>query len=432
MADSTLTNPGIRRQAQIFIRGVGGRRPAIPLEWTRLEERAREVMTPEGYASVAGGAGQESTVGANRRAFEKWRILPRVLRDVSRRDLSVRLLGRTLPAPLLLAPVGVLEMAHADADLAAARAAAAEGVPMIFSTQASVPMETCAAAMGAAPRWFQLYWSRSDPLVASFLRRAEACGCDAIVLTVDTTMAGWRVRDLDHAHLPFLHGMGLAQYTSDPVFQAELHEPLEALPPEAAVPVNLSSLRALLRMIRKYPGHLPGKLRSGAPRKAVQRFVATYSRPSLTWDDVSRLRELTRLPVLLKGILHPDDAREAVSRGVQGLIVSNHGGRQVDGAVAALDALPGVVGAVGGRVPVLFDSGIRTGADAFKALALGAAAVCLGRPYVYGLAVAGEQGVSEVIRNVIAELDLTMGLAGCASVAQVTEAMLVRSDAPGS
>jgi lactate 2-monooxygenase len=431
MANSALTSPGVRRQAQIFIRGVGGKRPAVPLEGARLEERARGVMTPEGYASVAGGAGQESTVRANRHAFERWRIVPRVLRDVSQRDLSVLVLGRVLPCPLLLAPVGVLEMAHAEADLAVARATAADGVPMIFSSQASVPMETCAAAMGDAPRWFQLYWSRSDRLVASFLRRAEACGCEAIVLTVDTTMAGWRVRDLDLAHLPFLHGMGLAQYTSDPVFQGELAERLEALPAEAVVPVNLTSLRALLRMIRRYPGRLPHKLRSGAPRKAVQRFVTTYSRPSLTWDDVSRLRDLTRLPVLLKGILHPEDAREALARGVDGIIVSNHGGRQVDGAVAALDALPGVVAAVGGRLPVLFDSGIRTGADVFKALALGAVAVCLGRPYVYGLAIAGQQGVSEVIRNVIAEFDLTMGLAGCASVAEVTRAMLVRSDAAG-
>jgi lactate 2-monooxygenase len=427
MADSVLFDHGPRRQAQIFIRGVGGKRPEVPLEWARLEERAREVMTPEGYASVAGGAGQESTVRANRQAFERWRIVPRVLRDVAVRDLTVRLFDRTLPAPVLISPVGVLEMAHPDADLAVARAAAAEGVPMIFSCQASVAMEPCAAAMGTAPRWFQLYWSRSDRLVASFLQRAEACGCEAVVLTVDTTMAGWRVRDLDLGHLPFLHGMGLAQYTSDPVFQAELHEPLEALPAEASPPITLASLRALLGMIRKYPGRLPAKLRSGAPRKAVQRFVTTYSRPSLTWDDVSRLREMTRLPVVIKGVLHPDDAREAVARGVSGLIVSNHGGRQIDGAIAALDALPGVVDAVGGRVPVLFDSGVRGGADIFKALALGATAICLGRPYVYGLAIAGEQGVRDVIRNHVAELDLTMGLAGCRSVAEITREKLTIS-----
>jgi lactate 2-monooxygenase len=386
-------------------------------------------MSPEAYAYMAGGAGTESTMRENRQAFDRWRIVPRVLRDVSRRDLRVSLFGRELPTPLLLAPIGVLEMAHPDADLAVARAAAAEGIPMIFSSQASVPMERCAAAMGDAPRWFQLYWSRSDRLVASFVQRAENCGCEAIVLTLDTTMLGWRARDLDLAYLPFLRGKGIAQYTSDPVFLAELDEPLDAAPAEKAA-VNLSSLRALAQMIRRHPGSLRSKLRSGEPRKAVQRFVATYSRPSLTWDDLSRLRDLTRLPVLLKGVLHPDDAREAVARGVDGIVVSNHGGRQVDGAVGALDALPAVVEAVAGRVPVLFDSGVRGGADVFKALALGAAAVCLGRPYTYGLAIAGEVGVREVIRNLVADFDLTLGLAGCRSLAEVGRDALTRIDAP--
>jgi lactate 2-monooxygenase len=429
-AASTHADVGRLRQAQIYIRGLGGQRPAVPIDPVRLEERARESMSPEAFAYMAGGAGMESTMRENRQAFERWRIVPRMLGDVSRRDLGIRLFGRDLPSPVLLAPIGVLEMAHAEADLAVARAAAAEGVPMIFSSQASVPMEECAAAMGSAPRWFQLYWSRSDRLVDSFVRRAEACGCEAIVLTLDTTMLGWRSRDLDLAYLPFLRGKGIAQYTSDPVFQAELDEPLDA-PPAAKAAVNLTSLRALAQMIRRYPGRLPGKLRSGAPRKAVQRFVATYSRPSLTWDDLSRLRDLTRLPVLLKGILHPDDAREALARGMDGIIVSNHGGRQVDGAVGALDALPGVVEAVGGRVPVLFDSGIRGGADVFKALALGAAAVCLGRPYAYGLAIAGEEGVREVIRNLVADFDLTLGLAGCRSVSEVRAECLARPEGTG-
>jgi lactate 2-monooxygenase len=426
-ADPLHTDAGRRRQARIYVRGLAGRRPEVPVDAARLEARARQVMSPEAFAYMAGGAGTESTMRQNRQAFERWRIVPRMLRDVSRRDLRIRLFGRDLPGPLLLAPIGVLEMAHPDADLAVARAAAAEGVPMIFSSQASVPMETCAAEMGDAPRWFQLYWSRSDRLVASFVRRAEACGCEAIVLTLDTTMLGWRARDLDLAYLPFLRGQGIAQYTSDPVFQAELDEPLDTPPAERAA-VNLSSLRALAQMIRRHPGSLPAKLRSGAPRRAVQRFVATYSRPSLTWDDLSRLRELTRLPVLLKGVLHPDDAREAVARGMDGIVVSNHGGRQVDGAIGALDALPGVVGAVDGRVPVLFDSGVRGGADVFKAMALGAAAVCLGRPYTYGLAIAGEAGVREVIQNLVADFDLTLGLAGRTSVAQVTRDTLVRAE----
>lgn len=418
---------GRGRQRAVFVAGVGGRRPAVPVDAARLEERARDAMSPEAFAYVAGGAGAEATLRANREAFDRWRILPRMLRDVSVRDLSTTIFGRRLDAPLLLAPIGVLEMAHPQADLAVARAAAAEGVPFVFSNQASVPMEDCAAAMGGAPRWFQLYWSRDDALVASFVRRAEACGCEAIVLTLDTTMLGWRTRDLDLAYLPFLRGMGMAQYASDPVFRASLATPLEDAGPEVKPAVNARSLGALGKMLRRWPGGVAAGLRSGEPRRAVQRFVATYSRPSLTWADLAYLRGLTRLPILLKGIQHPDDARLAVEHGMDGVIVSNHGGRQVDGAVASLDALPGVVDAIAGAVPVLFDSGVRGGADAFKALALGASAVCLGRPYAYGLAVAGEAGVREVIANVRAELDLTMGLAGCALLAEVGRDRLVRA-----
>ena len=418
---------GRLRQAALFLGGLAGRRPLVPADPHRLEAAARRAMSPEAFAYVAGGAGTESTMRANREAFERWRIVPRVLRDVERRDTTATLFGRRLPAPVLLAPIGVLEMAHADADLAVARAAAAEGVPMIFSSQASVSMEACARAMGAAPRWFQLYWSRSDELVASFVRRAEDCGCDAIVLTLDTTMLGWRPRDLDLAYLPFLRGMGIAQYTSDPVFLASLDQPMPG-PAVPRAPVNASTLRAFAQMLRRHRGPLREKLRSGAPRAAVQRFIATYSRPSLRWDDLDALRRLTDLPILLKGILHPEDASEAVRRGVDGVIVSNHGGRQVDGAIGALDALPDVAAAIGGRIPVLLDSGIRTGADVLKALALGASAVCLGRPYAYGLAIGGMEGVREVVRNLLADFDLTLGLAGCASVSELGPGNLTPAD----
>lgn len=421
-ASGPTDSAGPTRQREIFLDGVAGTRPAIPVDATRLEERARKSMRRDAFAYVAGGAGAERTMAANREAFDRWRIVPRVLHDVSARDTSITLFGQALPSPLLLAPIGVLEMAHRDADLAVARAAAAERMPMILSSQASVPMERCAAAMGDAPRWFQLYWSRSDDLVRSFVRRAEACGCSAIVLTLDTTLLGWRPRDLDLGYLPFLEGKGIAQYTSDPVFRASLAEPTGATAPRTAV--TPASLRAFVSMVRRYPGRLGEKLRSGAPRAAVQRFVATYSRPSLTWDDLSFLRDLTRLPILLKGVLHPDDATEAIARGMDGIIVSNHGGRQVDGAIATLDALPAIVATVQKRVPVLLDSGVRTGADVFKALASGATAVCIGRPWVYGLALAGEAGVREVIRNITAEFDLTMGLAGCASVAEIGRATL--------
>jgi lactate 2-monooxygenase len=406
---------GLARQTEIYLAGVRGRKPAIPFDHRKLERRAKATLSAQAYAYIAGGAGIERTMAANRAAFDRWRIVPRVLRDVSDRDLSVDLLGRRRPTPFLLAPIGVLELAHGDADVAVARAAAAEGVPMIFSNQASRPMEECAAAMGVASRWFQLYWSTSDDLVASFVARAEACGCEAIVVTLDTKMLGWRSRDLDFAHLPFATGMGIAQYTSDPVFRS-------LVDPSAAVrsgPPTPAAVRALVRATRAYPGSFRANLRSGAGVAAVRKVMEIYSRPSLTWDDFAWLRERTTLPIVVKGILHPDDARLAVENGLDAVVVSNHGGRQVDGAIASLDALPGVAEAVDGRIPVLFDSGIRGGADAFKALALGATAVLLGRPYVYGLALRGEAGVRDVIRNLVADFDLTMALSGCRTVTDI-------------
>jgi lactate 2-monooxygenase len=420
--------PGaLARQSEIYLAGVAGKRPLVPVDHRRLEEAAAAAMSDEAFAYVAGGAGTESTLRENRAAFERWRIVPRMLRDVSARDTSVELFGAPLPSPLLLSPVGVLEMAHPDADVAVASAAAECGAPFIFSSQASRPMEECAAAMGDAPRWYQLYWSKSDDLVRSFAQRAEACGCGAIVITLDTTMLGWRARDLDLGYLPFLRGKGIAQYVSDPVFLKALEGP----PPEgpgadARRTVNLSSLRTFAELTRAHPGGFWKNVRRAEPLRAVQQFIGTYSRPSLTWDDLPFLRECTRLPIVLKGILHPDDARRAVDEGMDGVIVSNHGGRQVDGAIATLDALPGVVQAVDGRVPVLMDSGVRGGADVFKALALGARAVCIGRPYVYGLALAGAAGVSEVVRNLQADFELTMGLAGCRSLAEITRESLVR------
>jgi len=406
---------GRERQFEVYVGGARGAYPRVPVSFERLEQRARTAMTPEGYAYIAGGAGTEETIRENRAAFERWRIVPRMLRDVSVRDTRVEVLGTPMTSPFALCPIGVLEMAHRDADVAVARAAAAEGIPFIFSNQASRPMEECARAMGDAARWFQLYWSTSNELVASLVSRAEACGCSAIVLTLDTTMLGWRIRDLDLAYLPFLRGKGIAQYTSDPVFVEALHETLRQTPPPGGR-ITLAAIGTLWELAGSFPGSRVANLRSGLARAAVRRFVETYSRPSLSWDDLAFLRERTRLPILLKGILHPADAVAAIEHGMDGIIVSNHGGRQVDGAIGTMDALPGIVAAVGGRAPVLVDSGVRSGADVFRALALGAAAVGLGRPYVWGLAAGGEDGVREVIRNLRADFDLTMGLAGCASV----------------
>lgn len=418
-----ISDIGRQRQREIYTAGVAGIRPRVPVSPDALERAAQAAMSPEAWAYIAGGAGREATMDHNRAAFGRWRIVPRVLRDCETRDLSITLCGRTLPTPLLLSPIGVLDMAHPHADLAVGRAAASLGVPFIFSNQASVSMETVAAAMGDAPRWFQLYWSRSDEVVGSFVRRAEACGCSALVLTLDTTMLGWRPRDLDLGSLPFLHGRGIAQYTSDPVFLRQLHDPLEG-PPAATPPLRWQTLRAALLQKARFPGGLWRNLTSPLPRAAVQRFLATYSRPSIEWSRLSFLREHTRLPIVLKGVLHPDDARRAVEAGIDGLIVSNHGGRQIDGSIAALDALPAVVNVVQGRLPVILDSGVRGGADVFTALALGATAVSIGRPYVYGLAVDGQRGVDAVVRNILAELDLTMGLSGCRTIADITPAAL--------
>ncbi len=426
-AASRLGGIGRLRQEDVYLGGVRGRTPAVPVGARLLEERARKIMSRKGFAYVAGGAGLENTIEANRAAFERWRIVPRMLHDVAARDTSVELFSRTLDSPFLLAPIGVLEMAHPDADVAVARAAAAEGVPMIFSNQASVAMEECATAMGDAPRWFQLYWSTSNELVASFVRRAEACGCSAIVVTVDTTLFGWRPRDLDLAFLPFVLGKGIAQYTSDSVFNQLVGEEQGRATPSPGR-VTLAAARSLIELARRYPGSFWANLTSAAPRAAVRLFLKIYSRPSLTWDDLSFLRSLTQMPILLKGILDAADARTAVHHGVDGIIVSNHGGRQVDGAIASIDALPSIVDAVGTEMPVLLDSGVRGGADAFKALALGARAVLIGRPYAYGLGIAGERGVREVIRNFRADFDLTMGLAGCASVSEIRSELLIRAD----
>jgi isopentenyl diphosphate isomerase/L-lactate dehydrogenase-like FMN-dependent dehydrogenase len=314
-----------------------------------------------------------------------------MLHDVSQRSSAVEVLGAALPAPVLLAPVGVQSIIHADAEIATARAAAAVGIPFILSTASSKTLEDVAAAGGNVPRWFQLYWGRDPELTASFLARAERAGYSAIVVTLDTSLLSWRERDMQNAYLPFLLGEGIANYLSDPVFRASL-----AQPPEVD------------------------------PQSAIFKFVSIFSNPTLTWNDLAFLREHTRLPILLKGILRADDAQKALDHGAHGIIVSNHGGRQVDGALASLDALPAIVAAVQGRVPVLFDSGIRRGADAFKALALGARAVLLGRTYLWGLALSGEEGVRDVLLNFLADLDLTLALSGCASFAEVDTSMLVR------
>jgi L-lactate dehydrogenase (cytochrome) len=418
---------GRRRQNEVYRAGVYGHLPRVPVAVRELQARAKRALNARAYAYVAGGAGDEVTQRANRAAFDRWAVVPRVLRDVSKRDTSVELFGRRLPAPLLLGPVGALELVHPEGDLAVARAAAETGVPMVFSNQGSRSMEECAAAMGDSPRWFQLYWSTSDELVESLVGRAEAAGCDALVVTLDTTMLGWRPRDLDLGHLPFALGKGIAQYTSDPVFRRLVEERAATAGPREPQPrPTPAAVRALIGMAKAWPGSFRDNLRSPLPRAAVETFLAIYSRPSITWTDLAWLRSRTRLPILLKGVLHPDDARRALDEGVDGVVVSTHGGRQVDRSIAALDALPDVVAAIGDRAPVLLDSGIRSGADVFTAVALGARAVLLGRPFAWGLALAGQEGVRQVIEDVVGEFDLTLGLTGHTAVDQLGPEVLRR------
>jgi lactate 2-monooxygenase len=377
-------------QNEIYLQGLAGATPSYPVDVGELERRAAEVMTPQALGYVAGAAGAEETMRANRDAFARRRIVPRMLRGVgAERDLSVTVCGTELAAPLLLAPIGVLEIVHPQAERAVAQACAATGTAMVLSTASSTSMEDVAGELGDAPGWYQLYWPSDREMAASFLQRAETAGYSALVVTLDTWQLGWRPRDLAGAYLPFLRAQGMANYLSDPVFRSRL-----AAPPEED------------------------------PQAAVLHFLSVFSDATLTWDDLAFLREHTSLPLVLKGIQDPDDARRAVDAGVEGVVVSNHGGRQVDGAVGALDQLPAVREAVGDALTVLFDSGVRTGADAVKALALGAEAVLLGRPYVAGLALGGADGVGHVLRCFLADLDLCLGLSGHARPADLSPDLL--------
>lgn len=387
---------GSERQASIYREGTEGRAPAVPLSPGRLEEVARRLVGPEVADYVAGGAGGEDTVHANSAEFWRWQIVPRLLTDVHERDTRVELFGQVLPAPVLLAPIGALSAVRPEAELETARAAAALGLPFVVSTLTSHTLEEIAAVGGQGPRWFQLYWGPDAELNLSLVERATKAGYSALVVTLDTRVLGWRERDLARGYLPFLTGAGIGNYLSDPVFRSRLERPPEEDPAGAAV-------------------------------RAVQQIAD----PTFSWADFRSLCERARVPVIAKGLLRAADATAATEAGANGLIVSNHGGRQVGGSLPALRALPSIVEETGGRVPVLFDSGIRRGPDVLKALALGARAVLLGRPYVWGAALGGEAGVREVVENLLADFDVTMANAGCARVSDLTRELLAPAVAPG-
>jgi lactate 2-monooxygenase len=378
-------------QLEIYLNGLTGVLPKFPMDFGELEARAARALPAPVWSYVACGAGDEHTQRANVAAFRRWGLYPRMLVGATKRDMSVDLFGLTLRSPVFLAPIGVLGPCAQDGhgDLATGRAAAVTGVPMIASTLSADPLESVAASLGTTPGFFQLYTPTDRDLAASLVQRAEAAGYKAIVVTLDTWIPGWRPRDLSTSNFPMLRGQCLANYTSDPVF------------------------RALL-----------GKDPAGDTAGVVSLWAGLFGNP-LTWDDLPWLRSLTALPLIVKGICHPDDARRARDGGVDGIYCSNHGGRQANGGLPALDCLPDVVAAADG-LPVLFDSGVRSGADVIKAIALGATAVGIGRPYAYGLALGGTDGVVHVARSILAEADLIMAVDGYPTLGDLTPASLRR------
>lgn len=379
-------------QIELYLGALGGVLPAHPFDYAELETDALAALPPELRTYIAGGAGDERTQRGNVTAFENHALVPRMLRAETERDLSIELFGTRLPTPLLMAPVGVLGLCTPDqhGEIHAAEASAATGVPLISSTLMSDPLEQVIPATGDTPAWFQLYTPKNRELAASLVSRAEHAGYEAIVITLDTWVPGWRPRDLASGNFPQLRGKSLANYTSDPVFQ-------EMTGPDPD----------------------PGTI--------VMTWVGTFGHP-VTWADFPWLRSLTNLPILVKGICHPDDARRALDEGVDGIYCSNHGGRQANGGGAALDWLPEVVAAVDGRAPVVFDSGVRTGSDVVTALALGATAVAVGRPYAYALAHGGVPGLVHQLRAMLAEADLLMAVDGYPTIADLTPDALRRTN----
>lgn len=378
-------------QNAIYLAGLRGIVPSLPVDFASLEARACAALPPSVRDYVQGGCGDEFTQRNNADAFHHWGMVPRMMVDCSTRDLSIDLFGLRLPTPLFMSPIGVIGLCTQDGhgDLAAARASVATQVPLVASTLSNDPLETVAETLGDTPGFFQLYTPKSKELAESLVRRAETAGYRGIVVTLDTWVTGWRPRDLNTANFPQLRGHVLSNYFSDPVFRAMLPKPPEE---------------------------------DGTA--AVALWAATFGKV-LRWDDLPWLRSLTTLPLILKGICHPDDARRAIDGGADAIYCSNHGGRQANGGIAAIDMLPDVV-AASGDVPVLFDSGIRSGSDVVKALALGATAVGVGRPYACGLALGGAEGAAHVLKCLLAEADLLMAVNGMPTLADVRAAGAIR------
>lgn len=417
-----------QRQGHIYTQAMAGNTPLIPSRFDHLEARARGVLSQEYFDCIAGAAMDENTMQLNRSRMDRWSIVPRFLKDMTTISTSTELLGQAHKFPFLIAPIASQDLAHKEAELATAKAAAMEDVAMIVSMQASHTMEEIASVMGQGRRWYQLYWSKSEAFNRSIIQRAEASGYSALVITLDTQFLGWRPRDLDNGFIPTILLSGMAQYINDPVF----NQMLEDLPSSQASrdrpPITLAMLWNVLLMHYRYPGNFFHNLKNLRAVKAAKMFSALMSLPSLSWEDIVVLRKETKLPIILKGILHPEDAKLALKHGMDGIVVSNHGGRQLGSCIPTIDALPDVANEVKGKLPILFDSGIKHGDDIFKAIALGADAVLIGRPFMYALAIGGEAGVRELLQNMKAQFELTMSLSGCTSLSDITSDRLRRLD----
>ncbi|KQL32910.1 lactate 2-monooxygenase [Bacillus sp. FJAT-25509] len=385
-----MKNFGNSIQLQVY---STGKKSEIPVRFEDLEKLAQDQLEEGPFYYIAGGAGSERSMNENRLAFDKWKIVPRMLRNVAERDISIKLFGKTYNSPVLFAPIGVQSIAHPEGELETAKAAAELNIPYITSTASTYSLEKVSSVLGNSPKWYQLYCSSDMEIAASMIKRAEANGYEAIVITLDTSIMGWREKDIENAYLPFLQGQGIGNYLEDPVFCSRLNNS----PKED-------------------------------PQSAILLWTRLFGNPALTWEDLAFLRNQTKLPILLKGILHKDDAMLALEYGMDGIIVSNHGGRQVDGTISTLDALESICSELKGELPILMDSGIRRGADLYKALAIGADAVLIGRPYMYGLALGGKNGVIQVMKNILADFDLTMALSGQKSIIELKPSLLVKEN----
>ncbi|OSC98028.1 FMN-dependent alpha-hydroxy acid dehydrogenase [Trametes coccinea BRFM310] len=386
----------------------------------KIEAAAREKLkdSPGSFTFVFGNAGSGETYRNNRAAFGKWQIVPRMLRDVTHRTIETTLFGVTHPSPLIIAPLGVQGILHADGELATARAAAKLEIPMVLSGASSRSMEAVAKANESGTRWFQLYWPINDEITLSLLSRAKNNGYSALVVTLDTMAIGWRPYDIDSSFLPFLHSVGNQVALSDPAFMKA-----QGLEPNAAD--DLTEFPYDPAKVDELNAKGDEKTRRSVTLAAAwgQQAVNGMFR---SWEHLKFLRQNWEGPLILKGILSPEDAELAIDNAADGIIVSNHGGRQVDGSISSLLALerimqsPKVKAAqASGKLTVLFDSGIRSGADMFRAIALGAQGILLGRTYAYALAIAGQEGVEAYIKTILADFELTLGLSGFRNISEI-------------